>query len=273
MIKTIGKNRYLVARRVVQAGLMILFAGANYFGWKVLMGNYSSARVFDLFYLADPYAVLQILAAGFLLNVDVLIGAVIILLFYSLVGGRSFCSWVCPMNVVTDFALWIRRRTGMNKVEGKIPLNRNLRYWIMAMGLIMSVWMGFAAFEFISPIGMLHRGVIFGMGFGLAAVIAIFFFDLFVVRNGWCGYLCPLGGFYSTIGKYSLFRVNHQQQKCTACNDCFGVCPEKQVLSIINKESGSILFGACNNCGRCIEACNDGALKFGVIKRKNKSKL
>ncbi|MFT8144368.1 4Fe-4S binding protein, partial [Salmonella enterica subsp. enterica serovar Enteritidis] len=59
---------------------------------------------------------------------------------------------------------------------------------------------GIAAFELVSPIGILHRGVIFGMGMGGAAVLSIFLFDLFAVKNGWCGHVCPLGGFYSLIG-------------------------------------------------------------------------
>lgn len=137
----------------------------------------------------------------------------------------------------------------------------------MGLGIILSTLTGIAAFEFVSPISMLHRGIIFGMGFGLAAIVAIFLFDLFVIKNGWCGFLCPLGAFYSTIGKYSLINVNHTKENCTECNLCFQVCPEKQVLSIINKQSGSILFGACTNCARCIEVCDDNALEFGIIKK------
>lgn len=267
MIKSLIKNRFLISRRIVQFGLMFLFFASNYFGWKVLMGNYSAALVLESFNLADPYAVLQILATGFMVQIDVLIGAVIVLIFYGAIAGRSFCSWICPMNVVSDFALWIRKKAGLNKVDEKFPITKAVRYWIMGLGIILSTLTGIAAFEFVSPISMLHRGIIFGMGFGLAAIVAIFLFDLFVIKNGWCGFLCPLGAFYSTIGKYSLINVNHTKENCTECNLCFQVCPEKQVLSIINKQSGSILFGACTNCARCIEVCDDNALEFGIIKK------
>jgi ferredoxin-type protein NapG len=37
-------------------------------------------------------------------------GCAIVVVFYALVGGRVFCSWVCPVNVVTDAAAWLRRR-------------------------------------------------------------------------------------------------------------------------------------------------------------------
>jgi ferredoxin-type protein NapH len=41
-----------------------------------------------------------------------LIGACIVLLLYLLVGGRTYCSWVCPVNLLTDFAYWLRVRLG-----------------------------------------------------------------------------------------------------------------------------------------------------------------
>jgi len=50
------------------------------------------------------------LAAGAVLATDLLIGAFIITIFYLLVGGRAFCSWVCPVNIVTDAAALLRRK-------------------------------------------------------------------------------------------------------------------------------------------------------------------
>jgi len=38
-----------------------------------------------------------------------------------------------------------------------------------------------------------HRGMIFGMG--MDSVLAVFFFDLFVQGDGFCGHRLSLGGF------------------------------------------------------------------------------
>ena len=62
------------------------------------------------------------------------------------------------------------------------------------------------------------------------------------------------------VGKHGLLKVKHNHAKCTDCLDCFKVCPEEQILSIIGKSSGLISSGECTNCGRCIEICKDGAL-------------
>ena len=221
-------------------------------------------KLFETVPLADPYAVLQMIFAGAFLLWDALIGALIVLVFYAVFTGRAFCSWVCPVNIITDTANWIRKKLKLDKDEWQLRFSRKVRYWILALSLIMSAVMSVPVFEFVSPISMLHRGLIYGMGFGWAAVLTVFLFDLFVTKNGWCGHLCPLGAFYSLTTSKSILRVYHIQPHCTLCMKCKNICPEKQVLSIVGKESGYINFGECINCGRCIEVCDDDALKFSL---------
>lgn len=263
--------RYLILRRATQIGLLLLYFGANAWGWTILMGNLSSSLFLNIVPLSDPYAALQMVAAGAILATDIIIGALIITMFYLLIGGRAFCSWVCPINLVTDAAAFLRRKLNIDSISKRQPASRNMRYWVLVLSLIISLIMGVTAFEFISPISMLHRGIIFGLGFGWAAMLIIFLFDLFVLKNGWCGYVCPLGGFYSLVGKFSLIRVHHTMENCTSCMKCKTVCPEQQVLYMIAKESVDVLSGECTNCARCIEVCDDEALGFSIRKLvKNK---
>lgn len=267
MAKLWNNYRYLILRRFTQISLMVLYFGANAWGWTVLQGNLSSSLILNTIPMSDPYAALQMLAAGAILSVDLLIGVGVATLFYLLIGGRAFCSWVCPINIITDTANFLRRKLEIDRVQGvKQPASRNLRYWILALSLIISFVMGITAFEFISPISMVHRGIIFGLGFGWAAMLIIFLFDLFVLKNGWCGHICPLGAFYSILGKFSLIRVHHLEESCTLCMKCKEVCPEHQVLHMIGKKSLPVLSGECTNCARCIEVCDDDALEFSIRK-------
>ena len=152
------------------------------------------------------------------------------------------------------------------KFKKRQPASRSIRYWVLGLSLVLSYILGVTAFEFISPISITHRAIIFGMGLGWAAMLVIFLFDLFILKNGWCGHICPLGGFYGTIGKVGLIRVDHDEEKCTACMKCKEVCPESQVLFMVSKESLQVLDGACTNCGRCVEVCDDDALNFSIRK-------
>lgn len=46
---------------------------------------------------------------------------------------------------------------------------------------------------------------------------------------------------------------------------CKVICPEKQVLGLIGKESGEVISGECTRCGRCVEVCGDNALGFNLL--------
>ena len=259
--------RYLLLRRVVQLGLLLLFFGTVNWGWKiaeqpVLTGNLSSSELLGLLPLADPFAILQIMLTGQIPLQEVLIGAAIILAAAALIGGRTWCAWVCPLNMVTDLAAWTRRRLGIKDV---FILSRQIRYTVFALTLFLSALTGVAAFEWISPISMLHRELIFGIGAGWIAVIGVFLFDLFILRNGWCGHLCPLGAFYALVGKVAQLRIAFDTPTCTHCGECAKVCPEPQVLNIkAASKAGMIASGECTNCGRCIAICPEDTLKFDL---------
>jgi ferredoxin-type protein NapH len=195
-----------------------------------------------------------------------LIGVGIVLALYLLVGGRSYCAWVCPVNLVTDFANWLRARLGL---KGGAHLSRSTRYWILGMTLIAAAATGTIAWEMLNPVSMLHRGLIFGLGAAWMMIIGVFLFDLFVMRQGWCGHLCPVGAFYSLIGKLSVTRIRlPARDACNDCMDCFAVCPEQQVirpaLKAINGAAPVIIDANCTNCGRCIDVCSKNVFQFGT---------
>lgn len=261
---SLQKYRYLILRRLSQIGIIVLYIGGNLWSWEVLLGNLSTSKLFEMIPLSDPFAVIQIMATGALMTVDLIVGALVVVVFYALIGGRAFCSWVCPVNIISDGANYIRNKLHMEQVQKKEYVSRNLRYWGIGLAIVISFLTGVAAFEFISPVSMVHRGLVFGMGFGWAAMVVIFLFDLFVLKDGWCGHICPLGGFYSLIGKYSIFKVAHDSEKCTACMKCKIVCPESQVLWMVSKESEVVANSECTKCARCIEVCEDDALNFSI---------
>jgi ferredoxin-type protein NapH len=263
----LGVWRYLLMRRAVQLGVLLLFLGTVRWGWTVagrplLSGNLSSAEALGGVPLADPFAVLQMLFASWVPQTEVLIGAGIILVLYAVLGGRTWCAWVCPVNMVTDLAAWMRRRLGIGDL---FSLARRTRYVVLGLALLLSLLTGVAAFEWISPIGMFHRELIFGLGLGWTAVLGVFIFDLFILRNGWCGHLCPLGAFYALIGRVAQVRVRFDAPTCTHCGECARLCPEPQVLNLREAAAaGMIASGECTNCGRCITVCPEDTLHFDL---------
>ena len=262
----LGAHKWLLARRASQLGILALFLLGPLAGVWIVKGNLTFSYTLDVLPLTDPYILLQSLLTRHMPEMKAFVGAAIVLAFYLLVGGRVFCSWACPVNMVTDAAAWLRERIG---IKGGAHVSRETRYWILAMTLVLALATGTLAWELINPVSMFHRGVIFGIGAAWAVILAVFLFDLFVMKDGWCGHLCPMGAFYSLLGKVSLARtVAVKRAACNDCMDCFAICPEPQVirpaLKGIDGAGPVILAANCTNCGRCIDVCSKDVFSFGT---------
>lgn len=258
-------NQWLILRRLMQVTVLLLFLAGPWVGLWIVKGNLNYSLTLGVLPLTDPFLLLQTLLAGHLPELKAFIGLAIILVGYLIVGGRNFCSWVCPVNLVTDAAGWLRQHLG---IKGGFHISRMTRYAILLMALVVAALTGTVAWEMVNPVSMLHRGLIFGIGLSWAVVLAVFLFDLFVVRHGWCGHLCPVGAFYSLIGRLSLLRVRlPKRSACDDCMDCFEVCPEPQVirpaLKGVDGTPPVILDAQCTNCGRCIDVCSKDVFGFG----------
>lgn len=265
----LASHTWLILRRVSQLGILALFLAGPWLGGWIVKGNLSASLTLDTLPLTDPYVLLQSLLAGHLPGQLALTGAAIVLAFYLLAGGRVYCAWVCPVNPVTDAAAWLRRRLG---IKGGAHISRKLRYAMLAMTLVLAAATGTLAWELVNPVSMLHRGLIFGMGTAWAIVLAVFLFDVFVSHNGWCGHVCPVGAFYSLLGKWRPLHVSATgRDRCNDCMDCFAVCPEPQVITPALKGAQrnigpQIASPNCTHCGRCIDVCSKDVFRFSLRK-------
>lgn len=248
-------HRFLVLRRAAQLGFLALFLSGPILGVWITRGTLASSLTLDVLPLTDPLIVLQSLAAGHWPEATALAGAGIVLAGYLLLGGRSYCAWVCPINPVADFAAWLRRRLGIRK--GWTP-RRGMRRYLLAAILVVAAATGTIAWELVNPVTTFHRALVYGLATGAASVAVIFLFDLFVARHGWCGSLCPVGAFYGLVGEVTLLRVSAAgRDRCDDCLDCYAVCPEPHVLVPALKGGGGpiVVSGDCTTCGRCIDVC------------------
>lgn len=109
--------------------------------------------------------------------------------------------------------------------------------------------------------------------------IGILFFiiillNIFVPRL-WCRFLCPLGAMLSIIGKFNLFKIKRDEDKCTHCLKCVPKCqgacsPDENWIK-----------NECLTCLNCVVSCPENALstklcftKFEneTLEKENKNK-
>lgn len=252
-------HRFLILRRLCQFTIIALFMAGPTLG--ALTGNLSSSMLLDAVPLSDPLILLQALATGHVPEFNALLGVVIVVVFYAILAPRAFCAWVCPLNVVTDLAAWLRRKLN---IKASYRWSPTIRYWLIPVLMLGSALSGAILWTWLDPVAALHRGLVFGMGAGWVLIALVFVLDLLLVEHGWCGHLCPLGATYGVIGRKSLLRVTAvRREDCTKCMDCFYVCPEPEVLRQPLKEGDRrVMDQNCISCGRCLDVCPEHVFEF-----------
>ena len=260
-----ARYKWLIARRFSQLFILSLFLMGPYTDNWIVTGNLNSSLTLNILPLTDPFLLLQSFIAQQSIAESALLGAAIVIVFYFIVGGRVYCSWVCPLNIATDIAAWIRVKLN---IKSSTLFHRTTRYWLFSAILIITFITGTIAWELVNPVSLVQRGIIFNLYLSAGVFFFILLFDLFISREAWCGHLCPVGVFYHLIGKLSLVRISaYHRDNCDRCNDCFTVCPEEQVIKPAlfgkSKNIKPVIFDSnCTNCGRCIDVCERNVFKF-----------
>lgn len=253
-------GRWQVARRSVQLALLIAFACELPGLGGVVIGNLSASTWFGQLQLTDPFVAVQALLAGRTLAAPALIGALAVGAFYAMLGGRIYCAWVCPINLLTDAAYWLRTRLGVARNLGLSP---RLRYGLLLTALGASATGATLAWEEVNPITLLQRELMFGFSSGTCLLLALFLFDLLCVRRGWCGHLCPVGAFYALIGRFGRLRVVAAGAGGYAAS--VKACPEPHVLApLVGGRASAVKSGECMRCGACIDANPKAGLRLRI---------
>jgi len=259
MVAYLKSCRWLLMRRTLQILIVLAFVVDIPKVGRIAAGNLSSSLWFWNVPLTDPFVMLQSLLAGAPFAKTALIGTAIVAAFYAVFGGRIYCSWVCPINMLTDAAHWLRQKL---KIKGNLTMSRELRSVLLVMVLILSIITGTLAWEIINPITLLQREIMWTSTAGLTFLTALFLYDFLVTRRGWCGHLCPVGAFYKSLGHYGKLRITAlKTEACSGCTDCIKVCPEPHVLApLVAQKAMTVTHSDCTRCGACLDKCDSDAL-------------
>ncbi|MBW1917033.1 MAG: 4Fe-4S binding protein [Deltaproteobacteria bacterium] len=189
--------------------------------------------------------------------------------------GRFPCAWLCPFGLIQDL---------LYKIPGpKLNIPGPLKYvkyviLVLLVVILPLFWvdptgLGTPWFcKLICPAGtLLGAFPLLVVKPSLWQALSFYFWNkviLLVLFIGWsivssrafCRVLCPLGAFYGLFNRYSLFRLNYDEDKCVHCLACYRQCPmgvrPYQYADDTN----------CIRCLKCVQACRFGALSFNLRK-------
>lgn len=251
----------------------LLFFLSYFVDLQMLEGTLSGSRFLG-FHLIDPFMTLQVFVAHHKIPINLVIGTVTIIIVYILVGGRAYCSWVCPYTIIGEIGEKIHKNLVKAKIIKSHEFNYKVKYIFWILFLSLAFISGYLIFEIINVVGIISRAIIYGWSVALSFVVAVFFVEVFYSQRAWCRYVCPIGTTYGFIGWPSATKVVWDDS-CDHCRVCIEVCLVPHVLEIVKKNANTqgkselaILSGDCTLCGRCIEVCHQDALKYDTKLKK-----
>ncbi|RIX42533.1 MAG: NapH/MauN family ferredoxin-type protein [Rhodocyclales bacterium GT-UBC] len=260
-------------RWAVLLAVNLLFVVSFWLDIQILEGSLTASR-FVGFHLIDLNSALQVMLAHKHIIVNLVIGTFTVFLLWVLLGGRSFCSWVCPYHLLAEWAEALHLKLVEKKIVTDHEFHRATRTVFWLLFSLLAIITGYTVFETLSPTGILSRALIYGPGLALGWIALLLLFEIFYSRRAWCRYICPIGLTYGVVGSVSPTRVSYHVEHCFHEGDCRKVCLVPHVLEVTIKGRASDevmgLGPDCTRCGLCIDVCPSGALRYEV---KGLSKL
>lgn len=224
------------------------------------------------------------------------------ILILTLLTGRTYCSFLCPLGIGQDIFSRIggRIKKKFRRYGFKKPFIV-VRYSLLVATIIVSLIWGIYLLTLLDPYSVFGRFMTY---FGKPAVIVInnFFagilgkFDVYYLSHVhisgfkmlaysipviffllvgalsltkgrlYCNMICPVGTLLGLVSKVSILRIKFDETKCTRCGRCSVGCKSSCIDFLKHK----IDLSRCVNCFNCINTCQDKALYYGIIGLKKK---
>lgn len=263
----VTSRRWRNWRWAVLAAVNLLFVISFWLDIQMLEGALTASR-FMGFHLVDLNSTLQVMLAHKHIIVNLVIGTLTVFVLWLALGGRTFCSWVCPYHLAAELAERFHLSLAKKGLVSDHVFHRGLRtvLWLLFGALAWAT--GYTVFETISPTGILSRALVYGPGLALAWVALLLAFEVLYSRRAWCRYVCPIGLTYGAAGIFSPLRVYYRLERCFHEGDCRKVCLVPHVLDTVIRgratEAGVPIGPDCTRCGLCVDACPSGALRYDV---------
>jgi MauM/NapG family ferredoxin protein len=248
----------------------------------------------DIFLQSDPLVALSALLAAKTWFLEATWALLVV--FLTLLAGRAFCGWICPMGTTID----VSDRLFFAKTRARPTTERSRwKYYVLA-AVIASALFGAQLAYLMDPIVVLTRTLTlavfgpvtalanvfaaeytylqtrvgflarwpqfppvpqqayFGMGWVALAILVGLLALGSVEKRFWCRNLCPLGALLGVVSRIPLLR-RRVGDNCTSCKRCVRDC---STGAIDPEDPKTHRIAECIQCYKCAAVCPEEAVRF-----------
>ncbi|MFO7570871.1 MAG: 4Fe-4S binding protein [Smithellaceae bacterium] len=216
----------------------------------------------------------------------------------TLVFGRVYCSFLCPLGALQDVFGALGRKLGLRSDFSFSKPHNALRYTIMAITFaalaigLMSVVILLDPYSIAGRFFSYFLQPVFVWTYNLSilllkpfdiylypkqtaviplpdTLIAAVFLTMIVylsVKHGrlYCNTVCPVGSVLGLLARVSIFKLSLNQARCKECERCENVCK----ANCINPHLAVVDMSRCVACFNCLAACSQSTIRYRLAWRK-----
>ena len=204
--------------------------------------------------------------------------ASVLVMLYS-VAGTVFCGWVCPQNIVSEWANFVTHkflgRRAKVALDGSAPIvaatkKKALNWILLGLSLLAaSLVVAIVPLFYFYPPATIWSFVTWRADPRLAASLHYIYFvfvliillDVAFIRHFWCRFACVYRVWQHSFRTRETLHVRYDASRADSCNKC-SYCVSSCFIEIDPRKTD--VYDSCINCGECVDACNRMHHKSGM---------
>ncbi len=192
----------------------------------------------------------------------VILVAIILL---SLLFGKSFCSWLCPVGLISESLGDLGDKLSRKLFRRKLSLPRWLDYPLRSLKYLL---LGFFVYSIFFSMGEIALKAFLDSPYNVTADIKMYLFFAeitrfslivigslvllsIVIRGFWCRYLCPYGALLGITSLLSPNKIKRNPVSCIDCGKCALACPSRIKVDKVK----TVWSDECTACMSCVDSC------------------